>query len=447
VRTKPLHRRTLLRGLGGVAVGLPFLQAMEAGGQTTAFPRRLVIFYTPEGLIPGDWTPSGTGSSWTYGKLFTQAALTTQTVNKAAIYQALKPKITIVKGLDQSGVSSSLGDHPRSIIGCLTATRAAGNVPSGPSIDQFVAARLAGSTPKRSLELGVQIGNGDGSLLMFDANGRPVQPQQSPSAALADLSGFVGGGTGGTVNKAKVKRKHLVDTLLADYRAMRLKLGADDLSRLDRHIASLETLQTEVAAMPDTTGGTSTCAAPTSVSSGNFAQTLTGQITVAVFALKCDLTRVVTLQCSKTNDGNAIHSHLAGVNLEHHTLSHYGPKASPDTNKLTQLRKVEDYYAHQFAALINKLNSIPEGTGTLLDNCAVVWCSNFSDGIQHNMNDIPFVIAGGMGGKLNTDVVLSSNASHAQLWASLDKALGGTTGFGLNASGTRETSTVPGLLK
>jgi hypothetical protein len=436
--SRRLHRRTLLRGAGGLAVGLPFLEAMEARGQTATAPQRLVLFYTPEGLIPSDWMPTGTETSWSFGPL----------MNKT-IFNALKSKINVVKGLDMSAVmKGTLGDHPKSIIGTLTGTRANGNNPGGPSIDQFIASRLAsGPSParKRSMELGVQCGSGDGSLLMFDSTGRPVPPQQNPQTALNDLI-KLNGGTGGTgvVNTSKAKRKHIVDQLLVDYRALLPNLTGDDRSRMDRHITSLVTLQTELAAIPDTSGS---CALPTAVSGGDFAQTLKAQMDVAVLALKCDLTRVITLQCEKTNDGNVVHTHL-GATYEHHALSHYGPKSSPDQTKLSQLKKVEDYYANQYAYLINELNKVPDAGGkTLLDNCAVVWCSNFSDGIQHNMSDVPFVIAGSCGGTIKTGQFLTYNANHTQMWTTMERAMGGTRAFGHDATGTApETGILTKLL-
>ena len=56
-----ISRRTLLKGAGGVTVGLPFLSAMLAPGRShadEATPTRLVVFYSPGGTLLDQWRPS-----------------------------------------------------------------------------------------------------------------------------------------------------------------------------------------------------------------------------------------------------------------------------------------------------------------------------------------------------------------------------------------------------
>jgi len=83
----------------------------------------------------------------------------------------------------------------------------------------------------------------------------------------------------------------------------------------------------------------------------------------------------------------------------HHELSHAGDSDAPATEKLI---KINEWYAQQFAYLLGKLDSTPEGAGTLLDNTCVVWVNELSKGNTHSHNNMPVVMAGGLGGFFKT---------------------------------------------
>ena len=114
-------------------------------------------------------------------------------------------------------------------------------------------------------------------------------------------------------------------------------------------------------------------------------------------ALACDLTRVGTIQWERSV-GDVRFTWL-GITRGHHAISH-----DPDTNtdSVELLTKINIWYAEQFAYLLDKLASIKEGTGTMLDNTLVFWCNELSRGNAHSHPDMPFVLAGRAGGALKT---------------------------------------------
>src|SRR5436190_13309856 len=61
-----MNRRQLLRGLGGIALGLPLFASMQGTARAVPpkFPRRLVVFHTPNGSIPDAWGATGTETSF-----------------------------------------------------------------------------------------------------------------------------------------------------------------------------------------------------------------------------------------------------------------------------------------------------------------------------------------------------------------------------------------------
>jgi hypothetical protein len=122
---------------------------------------------------------------------------------------------------------------------------------------------------------------------------------------------------------------------------------------------------------------------------------------------------------------------FAGVNEEHHTLSH-----EPDSNKVAgdKLVKIATWHAQQVAYVLSKLDAVPEvGGGTMLDSTVLLWGNELGKGDNHTYKDIPWVVAGG-GGHFNTGRYLQyKDQSHNNLLVSLCHAMGmsDVTTFGI----------------
>ena len=115
-----------------------------------------------------------------------------------------------------------------------------------------------------------------------------------------------------------------------------------------------------------------------------------------VLAFQADLTRIATFVFA--NDGSNRSYGAIGVPEGHHDLSHHGK----DARKNEKIREINRFHVEQFAYLLDKLKAVPEGDGTLLDHCMIVYGSGISDGNAHNHDDLPILLAGKGNGTLKT---------------------------------------------
>ncbi len=111
-------------------------------------------------------------------------------------------------------------------------------------------------------------------------------------------------------------------------------------------------------------------------------------------ALQTNSTRVLTFMF--TNAGSNRSYKEIGVREGHHNLSHHGN----DSKKQEQIAKINQYHVSLLAYFIDKLASTPEGNGTLLDNCMVMYGSGIGDGNRHNHDNLPIVLLGRGGGSI-----------------------------------------------
>jgi len=134
-----------------------------------------------------------------------------------------------------------------------------------------------------------------------------------------------------------------------------------------------------------------------------------------VLAFQADITRVSTFVIA--NEGSNKPYPFIGVSEGHHDLSHHGN----DAKKKEKIRDINKFHISQLSYLLQKLKSIPEGDGTLLDHCQVVYGSGNSDGNAHNHNDLPILLAGKGGGTLTTGrhIRYPDETPLANLWLSL----------------------------
>jgi hypothetical protein len=155
------------------------------------------------------------------------------------------------------------------------------------------------------------------------------------------------------------------------------------------------------------------------------------QTDLLVMALACDLTRVATLQwsASTNNKPYPFLSYDAGDGAgpqpivgDEHVMGH---QPDTDVTAWNKLRVIRRWYMEQFAYLLGKLDEIPEGEGTMLDNTVVVLASEIAQGNTHSHTDAPFLLAGSAGGYFQTGRYLTYDAQpHNNLLVSLLNAMG-----------------------
>ena len=424
-----LDRRTLLRGAGGIAIGLPFLEIMSAPGRASAqaqpVPKRFVVFFSADGSIRENWTPTGTETNFTLSRILTPL-------------EPYKQNIVVLDGVDNLVATKGLGDdHMRGMGSMLTGiellpgtTQGGAGDPAGLaggiSVDQKIANVISKTNKFKSLEFGVLSGSG-GDVWSYtsyaDAN-VPLPPDNNPASVFKRVFTDVGADQT-AINALRAQRKTVLDAVADGYGSLAPKLGASDKMRMEAHLAEIRDLETRLAANVSVGASCTKPLAPTIdyKANDNFPAIGKAQMDLLVMALACDLTRVATIQWERSV-GDVRFTWL-GATRGHHAISH-----DPDTtlDSVEMLTKINVWYAEQFAYLLGKMASIKEGTGTMLDNTLVFWCNELSRGNVHSHPDMPFVLAGGAGGALKTGRLLTypktPTVSHNNLLVSLMNLMG-----------------------
>jgi hypothetical protein len=117
---------------------------------------------------------------------------------------------------------------------------------------------------------------------------------------------------------------------------------------------------------------------------------------MVVLAFQTDTTRIATVMFADAGSNRSYRP--IDVPEGHHDLSHHGG----DPQKHAKIRQINRFHATQLSYLLQKLKSIPEGEGTLLDHSMVLYGSGLGDGNRHNHDDLPVLLAGRAGGTLDT---------------------------------------------
>lgn len=436
-----LNRRAVLRGLGGAALSLPFLEAMgcskdyapasERTGRAASgvtFPKRLVIFYTPNGTVPPDFFPS--------------SPVFTDQEELSPILAPLKAHNRDLLVLGNVSALSALregpGDaHQKGTGQCLTGKAVQeGDFPGdaglscgwadGISVDQEVANHIGKSNKLLSLELGVlTFGSNIGSRLSYSGPAQPLPPETDPYAVFDRVFGDLSLDP----SKPNVKtsqRKAVLDKVASDYKALKGRLGTADREKLDGHLTAIE----DIASRLDkgTVPTNPACMIPTlgqgvdSTKIANMPEVAKLQMDLLTMALTCDVTRVVNLMW--TNSATAKVLSFLGPDMTegHHPMAHVG---YADTVNRDKLMRISRFYAEQLAYLITRLKSIPEGDGTLFDNTLIVWTNEHADG-NHLRVNMPYVFAGTAGGyfKPGRHVVQAREVGHQNMLVSVLNAMG-----------------------
>lgn len=446
-----ITRRTLLRGVGGVSIGLPFLEAMLTPGQSHAastVPLRFLVFYSPGGTLLDKWRPTGTETNFTLSDMM-------------ASLNPYKDRLMFLDGLDLSVTSKGVGHpHSRGMAGVLTGTQllpgdfetggGGASFADGPSVDQVIASRISQGLKFPSLEYssGWSISGRSAGEVSFAADQltmagskKPIPPQTNAAAAFKRVFGDL---TGSDQEQAAAaaRNKSILDAVSDQYTSLSARLGAADKAKLTEHLEQIRQMEQSLTAM----GSGAACAVPTAPMGAdgdptNPTQGDTGVVVTAtnvpvkgkvmtdllVSSLACDLTRVATMQWADSEAKFIMNFEPLGMPDHHHAYQHE-KGFQPDA-----LFKIYQWYATNFAYLLQKLDSVQEADGTtLLDNTLVFWVSEIQKPDSHGQNNMPFVLAGKAQGKVRTGRWVQTPAQpHNGLLVSLLNIFGGTdTTFG-----------------
>lgn len=410
MKTKPLNRRTFLRGVlagSAVSIALPPLEAfLNSNGTAYAtgsgFPKRFGMFYWGNGVHPELWTPQNTGRNWTPS-------------TQLQPFARLKEDIAVLTGFEVK--TANVAPHFAGPAGLLSGAKpreiGTDNFKfARPSLDQVIAAELGSDTRFRSVEVGVEPGTGGLSYLGPDSKN---PPESDPALLFERLfgAGFRAPGEEPIVDLTLGLRRSVLDSVMGDIAALNQRLGAADKVRVDMHLAAIRDLELRIARMESDPPNLAACVRPGEAITpedleGRPQMRLRSHLMseMAVMAYACDLTRVLSIYYS-----DAVSNCLyPGASAGHHQLTHDEPGDMPQVQAIT-LSIMED-----FAWYLEALRGVPEGDGTLLDNCLILGTTDVSYARTHQIDEYPILLAGRAGGAINTGLHYRSssqeNASH-----------------------------------
>ena len=294
---------------------------------------------------------------------------------------------------------------------------------SGISIDQHIAKETAVPTKFATLEFGVQTGGAQvRSRMSYAGSNQPVPPEDDPKAMFDRLFGDFGKDQA-ELDAQRDERTEVISMLRGQLSSLNGKYGKDDALKIEAHMDSL----TEIQKRLDKTMAYPEACEPPLIDMGlaaqendNFPAVSTAQLDLLAMALTCDMTRLATFMWATATSGKRFT--WLDIDQSHHDLSHDG---DTNTASQTKLTKINTWYAQQVAYLMEKLDSVEEGDGTVLDNTLIVWGNELGKGNVHSHHPIPFVLAGGaakhfqMGRSLDFD-----DTHHNRLLVSLCRYMG-----------------------
>ncbi|HXU82695.1 MAG TPA: DUF1552 domain-containing protein [Polyangia bacterium] len=423
----PLSRRTLLRGAGGVAIALPFLDAMAPRRAMAAGPKRLFLMHNQNGVVPGAWFPTGGEKDFKLAPAMMP-------------FEPLRQHLVILDGIDKQENRDNGTAHARGMASTFTGNTSKDGFADGPSIEQPIANAIGAGTRIKYLLAG-KVSN----YHVFHSGPRMmIPPVDDPKANFDRLfTGFTppaaAGGGGATQNPdmavLRARKKSILDHALEEYKRVSAEVGAGDRKRLDVHAETIRQIERGLLA-----GGSAPAAAGAACkvpevpsTAGAYLEHGQANMQLLTLALACDITRVVGMQW--TSHGTAFS--WLGVTTLHHPLAHQTGNAGADA----QLTKILTWHAQQAADALTRLKSYQEGDGTVLDSTLFVWGNEISTG-SHRFPRAPYLMATGK--LLQTGRYLKfNNLPHPTVLVSVANTMGlPITSFG---NGGWQKGALPGL--
>jgi hypothetical protein len=404
---RKISRRALLRGMG-TTVALPFLDAMTpAFAAAAAPPCRMAILYVPNGIVMNEWLPAADKPGIT--------ALPEQLPRVSSAIARYRSDWMMLAGLTSNGgraLGDGPGDHGRAGAAYLTGVHPkktfGKDIQTGISMDQIAANALEGKTRFTSLELGceegVQGGNCDNGYSCAYSNSiswrtpsSPMPPEIRPRAVFERMFGAASEETD-PKRRARLEgyQKSVLDMVLGDAQNLRNGLGGADRRKLDEYLFAIRDVEKRIENTEKQNLRISpTIPAPSPSVPTDFAEHARIMSDLLALAFQTDTTRVITVLLGIEQSPRSYAAEI-GISEAHHGLTHH----QGDPQKIEKVTRINCFHIEQFAYLLEKLKSIQEGDGTLLDHSMIAYGSGLSDGNGHLHHNLPLILAGRGNGTL-----------------------------------------------
>src|SRR5262245_1089655 len=392
-----ISRRTILRG-AGCAVALPWMESLPVFGATTGtspYPKRFAVLFMGNGINEDHWDSTGNGADMKLSKTL-------------SVLEPIKSKINVIHGLFHKRATGQ-GIHPAQT-GCLlngSMIQKGAIIKAGVSVDQMIASRIRQDTAQSSIVLACEhpmtgyhetnFSLAYSSHISWQSPDSPVPNEVYPSLAWDNLF----------ENRGSLRNMSILDRVKDDAQSLTRSISSSDKAKLDEYLTSVRELERRVEGVRKNTAKAADAAKLANQSMFAMERPANGlpedvrdharlMCDIIAIAFQTDKTRVATLLLCR--DLSAMIYPFLNVNTGHHAASH--------NNNSDSYEAITRFHLSQLTYLAQKLDAMPEGNGTVLDNTLLMWINNLWIGRKHDNTRLPLVLAGGLGGTMKTGRVL-----------------------------------------
>ncbi len=392
-RPRRISRRAVLRG-AGVTIALPWLESFPAFGNAAApaaFPKRFGVLFMGNGINENHWSAEGSGAEMKLSKTL-------------SVLEPLKHKINVIDGLFNKAATGQ-GIHPAQTGSLLSGAQIQKGaiIRAGVSVDQMIAGKVGEETPQSSIVLACEqpmtgyhetnFSMAYSSHISWRTADSPVPVEVYPSLAFDNLF----------ENRGSLRNISILDRAKDRAEALSRTISSSDKAKLDEYLTSVREVEKRVEGLRKSKTQEKSSAESHSKGASKMDRPPSGlpedlrdhtrlMCDIIAIAFQTDRTRVASLLLAR--DLSALYYPFLEVKKGHHSASHY--------NDSPEYERISRFHLSQFSYLAEKLDSMPEGEGTVLDNSCLMFLSNLWIGRTHDNNRLPVVLAGGLGGTLET---------------------------------------------
>jgi len=400
VTRKHLSRRAFLRGTSA-AIALPFLDAMvpalaSAQAAVKQSPLRMCFVYVPNGMVMSNWTPKGEGRDFELSPILKPL-------------EKYRDQTLVVSGLadkNANALGDGPGDHARASASFLTGAHpreSGSDLHAGVSADQLVAEAIGHQTRLPSLELGLEdnrvVGLCDSkyscaytSTISWRTPTSPLPPVANPRQVFDRLFGFGSADAGLPKDVAERRaryRQSILDGAMQETRALSATVGPADRRKLDEYLMSVREIEKRIQRIAEEDPVQKPAIDRPAGTPADYSEHAGLIFDLLALAYQTDITRVSTMMIGRES---SIRSYdQIGIPESHHQISHH----RNDPANLAKLTKIQTYHVSLFAKFIDKLQSMKEGDGTVLDHSMILYGAGISDSNQHLHDKLPVAVVGG----------------------------------------------------
>jgi len=373
-------------------MALPWMESLALADPTsTVFPKRFAVLFMGNGVNENHWSSEGSGTEMKLSKTLEPL-------------EPLKGKINVIHGLFNKR-STGQGIHPAQTGSLLSGAviQKGAIIRAGMTVDQVVANKIGQDTAQSSIVLACEqpmtgyhetnFSMAYSSHISWQSPDSPVPNEVYPSLAFDNLF----------ENRGSLRNMSILDRVREDAAALEMKVSSNDKAKLDEYLTSVREVEKHVERMRKGKDAADDLAKTKNRPVFSMDRPANGlpedlrdharlMCDIIAMAFQTDKTRVASLLLCR--DLSALYYPFLEVRDGHHSASH--------DNTSDGYERISRFHLSQLAYLATKLNSMPEGNGTVLDNSLLMWINNMWIGRKHDNTRLPLVLAGGLGGTLQT---------------------------------------------